>query len=149
MNEPAVLLMAGKGIYSTLIKWQTWSDVSHAAFLLPDGNILEAWQGAGVRIRDYPAGPGIEVYTIPDITEAEWKRVLDFAKAQVGKKYDYMGIFRFLTREKSEMDDKWFCSELVFEAFKQAGIHLLERIKSYQVSPGILKLSPRLHKYGS
>lgn len=149
MNEPAVLLMAGKGIYSSLIRWQTWSDVSHAAFLLPDGNILESWPSSGVRIRDYPVGPGIETYTVPDISPQEWTRVLDFAKTQIGKKYDYLSILRFISRSKSEMDDLWFCSELVFESFNQAGIHLLERIKSYQVSPGTLRLSPRLHKYGS
>jgi len=55
-------------------------------------------------------------------------------------------VFRFVTRWRKEQDEKWFCSELVFQAFKEAGVDLLERIECSQVSPTVLSFSPLLNR---
>lgn len=141
--KPAILLMKGKGIISKMIQWQTRSIYSHAAFLLPDGRILESWQGAGVRIRDYPQGPGITTFDV-QISDRRWDDVLNFAHSQVGRPYDYLAVARFITRENDGENTSWFCSELVFEAFSCAGCQLLERVQSWEVSPALLSMSPLL-----
>lgn len=143
----------GTSTISKLIRWRTWSDVSHtAAFLGEDlDEVVEAWQGVGVIRRPWTEGhePGtrIELYRV-DCTPEERRLFWQFIHEQIGKGYDYTGILGFMTRTKSECADKWFCSELVFAAARHAGIELLARIEPHQVAPGVLHTSPRLAKSG-
>jgi len=144
MDEPCLLLFRGKGVISALIRWQTRSKYSHAALLLPNGDIIEAWQGlgAGVRIkRGLDSWDGVEIYAVPSATAAAWNEVIGFARSRVGAGYDYWSVARFISRRHMPPNDKWFCSELVFAAFRFAGIHLL-RAESQEVSPGMLSRSP-------
>jgi uncharacterized protein YycO len=142
---PKILLFRGRGLISALIRWQTRSCYSHAALLLPDGEtIVEAWQGAGVRIkrkfRDWSNVDSFDVH----MTTHQWGRVMDFAVSQIGKPYDYRQVIRFVTRTRSKPNDRWFCSELVAAAFNHAGMPLLHRIIPSNVSPALLALSPRM-----
>lgn len=131
---------------SNLIKWQTNGNYSHAAIQLPSGRIIEAWhKPAKVRLR----GPlqdwdNVEAFDIEGITDEQWGKAVEWAESQIGKKYDFGGVLRFVTRWRKQQDDKWFCSELVFQALKEAGVDLLERINCSQVSPTVLSFSPLL-----
>jgi hypothetical protein len=60
--------------------------------------------------------------------------------------YDLKGIFGFATFSDLEDKKKWFCSELVFTAYKYAGVKLLKYIEPYKVSPRLFLLSPLLKK---
>lgn len=151
-----ILLFHGRGIISWLIRFQTRGDYSHAAVMLRDGRIIEAWQGSGKHlwlnngVRELP-GPkygtqGIDVFDIQGITEEQEARMHDWFLAQVGKKYDFLGVIRFVTREKRGDVKKFFCSELVFEGCLQAKIELMARTKSWEVPPDWLKRSTLLKK---
>jgi hypothetical protein len=72
--------------------------------------------------------------------------VIDFALAQVGKKYDYAGITGFLVRKDIQKAERWFCSELVAAAFESAGAMLL-RQPPHKIDPGTLRSSPLLGLY--
>ena len=66
------------------------------------------------------------------MTDKEHDAIESFLLAQVGKKYDYIGLFRFLPIvrwfiKSNDNTEKWFCSELVSEACKQAGRELLKK----------------------
>ena len=139
---PKVLLFHGRGVISSLIRWQTRGQYSHAAFLLPDGQILESWQGDGVRLKTLSDYRGIDVYEIPGMTPAQWAIAIEWALAQVGKKYDYWSIIRFVSRRKLPANDKLFCSELLFAACALAGYNLFERIEASAVSPSLLAITP-------
>jgi uncharacterized protein YycO len=132
---------------SQLIRLQTWSDYSHAAFILDEGgSLIEAWQGKGVwetRLKDWE---GVERYTVRGMTPEEWNAALKFAREQLGKGYDYPGVFGFVARADIENKDRWFCSELVFAACLKAGVELLGRTKAGEVSPGLLARSPLLER---
>ncbi len=70
--------------------------------------------------------------------------VLDYAYSQVGKPYDWQGVFNFFSRNRCWEDtDSWFCSELVAYAFKQAKYPLV-RASAWRVTPGDLLLSTLL-----
>jgi hypothetical protein len=69
ITSPAVLLFRGKGVISTLIRWQTRGEYSHAALLMPDGMIVESWQGAGVRVTSLSDWSHIDRLSIPN---ARW-----------------------------------------------------------------------------
>src|SRR5688572_9599894 len=127
MSEPKILLFRGKGFFSTLIRWQTRSPFSHAAILLPDGvTIIESWQGEGVRKKKVTNWSDIDKFTV-NVSPEVWEKVIAFCESQVGKKYDYLQVLRFVSRRKGKDDSKWFCSELVFRGFELAGEPLLAR----------------------
>lgn len=146
LGKYAVLLFDSKGLFSTLIRWQTRGTVSHAAILLPDGSIIEAMQGRGVQIIwggdvDWTR---IRAFEVDGMSKARWLVAEKWATGHVGEGYDYLAILRFLTRRRVPPNNRWFCSELVFEAAQVVGIDLLERIPSSQVTPFDLLTSPLL-----
>ena len=143
MNEPAILLFRGRGALSTGIRWFTRGTWSHAALLTREGSIVEAWQGKGVRERFLYDWRGIDKFDVPGATDEQWDRAIAFALSQIGADYDYGAIFKFLSRRQERPDGKWFCSELVYEAFKNAGYPLLsEWVESSTVWPTMLAMSP-------
>lgn len=146
MNHPKILLFKGRGVVSQLIRWQTNGQYSHAAIQLGDGRIIEAWhKPAEVRVRPpLKDWSNVEAYSVEGMTADQWQVAVEFLDKQLGKKYDFGGVLRFVTRWRKEKDDKWFCSELVFQAVKEAGVDLLSRIQCSQVSPTVLSFSPLL-----
>lgn len=70
-------------------------------------------------------------------------RIMTFARAQVGKPYDYRGIYGFLDRRDIHGRDAWFCSELVSAAFWAADIPILRSLP-HKTAPGDLHNSPLL-----
>lgn len=147
-TTPAVLLFRGRGAISALIRWQTRSPFSHAALLMPDGRIVESWQGAGVRVKTLADWDGVDFFDVPSMTDFQWSLALDFALELVGRGYDYRAVARFVSRRPAADNERWFCSELVFAALEAAGVSLLERIDAAAVSPGLLSLSPLLRPRG-
>ncbi len=147
-TTPAVLLFRGRGAISALIRWQTRSPFSHAALLMPDGRIVESWQGAGVRVKALADWSDIDVFDVPSMSAGQWNDALRFATDFVGAGYDYRSVMRFVSRRGASEDGRWFCSELVFAALQAAGVDLLERIAASEVSPGLLSLSPLLRPRG-
>ena len=147
-EKPKILLFKGRGFVSKLIRWQTNGEYSHAALQLPDGRMIEAWhKPAKVRLRyKLEDWSNVEAYDVEGMTPEQWNNAINWARDQIGKKYDFGGVLRFVTRWRKQKDEKWFCSELVFEAVKQGGIDLLHRVKCSQVSPTVLSFSPLLKK---
>lgn len=146
MKQPKILLFRGRGVISQLIRWQTNGQYSHAAIQLPSGSIIEAWhKPARVRVRkNLTDWSNVEAYEVEGMTPEQWEVALEWLDDQVGKKYDFGGVLRFLTRYRKDQDEKWFCSELVFQALVEAGVELLSRIQCSQVSPTVLSFSPLL-----
>ena len=59
--------------------------------------------------------------------------------------YDFKGILGFATYSDYQNEQNYFCSELVFDAYKRgAEINLLNFIPPYEVSPRIFLLTPYL-----
>lgn len=143
-----IALHRGKSLVGRLIRWQSRGPYSHAAIVLHDGEVYESREFIGVH--SLPHTPVVkgervdfyEVFTTPVQDDI----IVSFLKSQLGKQYDYLAIARFITREAMPHWDKkkWFCSELVFYAFQQAGINLLDRIEPWAVSPNQLSTSPLL-----
>ena len=147
MHTPAILLYRGTSTIDRLIQWQTRSPYSHAAIWLPSCSVVESANGIGVRHRVACTDDATaDVFEVPSATAAQWMRAIDFCTAEIGCKYDWIGIARFLTRKPGGDPDKWFCSELVAAAFEFAGVPLLERIEPWAISPGLIAISPLLRR---
>lgn len=123
---------------SKAIQLFTWSWASHVDFVLPDGQLLGALAThGGVKIHGDLQYSRIERFTVDAPAS-----VIDFAKSQLDKPYDWGGICGLVAHNRDwESDDKWFCSELVAWSFKQAGYPLLNET-SYRVTPRDLLISP-------
>lgn len=146
-----ILQYRGVSLISKGIQWQTRSPYSHTAVLLDDEHsVIEAWHKGGVRRLANPF-EGHDLKTVIDVYDVEGDydadAVLEFLNSQMGKKYDFWAIGRFLTRRQHQANDKWFCSELAVEAFKRGGLELL-RGKPSLLSPRDVALSPYLKRSG-
>ena len=151
-TEPRILLDRGHNFYDTLIRWQTWGSVAHAKIWFPSngGVIIEA-TARGVIARPWSATEDgqSEIYFLDILnapSRAGWCRGFDYGMSQVGKGYDFFGLAKFLMRDGRENPHRWFCSDLVFEIVKQAGVLLLARCPRYKVSPERLRTSPYLER---
>ena len=142
-----VVLFRGQGLISALIRWQTRGEFSHAALLI-DGDLYEAWQGVGVRIKRAWLQPTDGSVVLFDVmaTSSESAAIYRYCQRQLGKGYDYLGVLRFITRNRSGDQRRLFCSELVFDAFKAAEHDLFNECQGWEVPPDRLKWSPLLKR---
>jgi hypothetical protein len=146
----------GLSFISKLIRWRTWSKVTHtAAFLpyphdenLPGDMVIEADTKQGVIHRPWNIGHTkgtiIDIYSIY-CTKEQKEYFYNFLYGKLKAKYDLFAILGFITRKHLENDNRWFCSELIFEALGQElQKKVLQNIESYQVSPREFNISPAL-----
>lgn len=148
-----VALYRGVSPLSRAIRWQTRGEYSHAAIVLPCGSVIEAWPG-GVQEnpclgKAHTPGTRVDLFDVPGLTGAMVHEVERFLRSEIGCGYDYLGVLRFVSRRRGAHDEKWFCSELVFEALRRVGIYLLARVEAWRVSPTDLGMSPLLLPAGS
>ena len=78
---------------------------------LEDGTYIGAMPEIGVVIHKQPQP--FEKFVELDLPS---DKIIDFAKSQIGKPYDFSGIFGFVTNRDWQEPDSWFCSELVAAA---------------------------------
>ena len=143
-----ILAYKGKSWISKAIRWQTRSPYSHIAVQLYDGSVIEAWHVGGVRhiadpFEGHSPGTEIDVYGIKLSEPLNEIAVEQFLLDQVGKKYDFKSVARFVTRRDVELDDAWFCSELAEAGFISGGLTFLNGSPSRH-SPRDTVMSPYL-----
>lgn len=145
-------LHRGRGVVSRLIQLQTRSPFSHVSIVLADGTLLEAKEGRGVidtrRLAEVQRAETVELVTVPCRDVVARAAAIAFAHAQLGKRYDYTSVLRFLSRRQARRKDAevWFCSELAFAVAQAAGVTLLRDTEPWEVSPGLFARSPLLER---
>lgn len=160
-----ILLSADPGVASAGIRLLTTSPVSHAAIYVGDGEVAEALRG-GVRLRSMDRvmqeESVVAVFRHPALDEGRAQALSEFARAQVGKPYDFVGVMMHapfsLQRRVCELpgvpgvlreaclstlataqlipggDDRFFCSQFVLESYRSAGLPLTTA-RPHWVSP--------------
>ena len=72
-------------------------------------------------------------------------KILEWANSKVGLPiYDYAQLLGFALNLDVHHDGWWVCSAFVYEAYRQAGIQLLNRIKPWMVRTQHLYYTPGL-----
>jgi uncharacterized protein YycO len=128
-----------------LVCWQTRSQFCHVAVHFEDCTVIEALYKDGVIKRNYDKDKDTDCITLRICVDKTAEESIHcWLENQVGKPYDYLAILRFLSRRKMYSNNRWFCSELAYEAFQQAGVNLLKHTQPWEVSPGLLLRSPLL-----
>jgi hypothetical protein len=163
----------GKSLVSKIIGLLTYSCYSHSAVLfgsdmevevgykthfIASGSVVEAWKG-GVRLagslsENHEPRTRVDVFApkTPLTTEQE-KKIASFLIQNIGKKYAYLNVLRFVPIMRLLMPKPLpmqynrthvFCSELVLEGFGLV-VKLLERCQFWEVPPRDLPRSPLLY----
>jgi uncharacterized protein YycO len=146
-----IALFKNTSVVSSTIRKYTRSPYSHCALILDDGRVIEAREFKGVRVLAslndaMDKGSIADIYDF-DATPEQILEIQEFLTQQIGKEYDYLMIVGFVvraSREGRKSTNRWFCSELVYAALEKANIILLNNIKPWEVSPGILSYSPKI-----
>lgn len=154
-------LYKGRSLVSRIIRFLNWSEYSHASLETSKKTEVEAWSGTGIKeflsgglVREVPVGTQhdpktvVDIYEPVDMPEEIAQRIEARIRSKVGKKYDWRGVFKFLTRREPLHDDIWFCSELVAWACEMEGWPLLNKHHS-KIFPADIAYSPRTLKVES
>jgi len=160
-----ILLSADPGLASAGIRLLTTSPVSHAAIYVGNGEVAEALRG-GVRLRSIDRvlqeESVVAAFRHPVLDEERAQRMSQFAREQVGKPYDFVGVVMHapfaLQRRVCELpgvpavlreaclstlatfqlihggDDRFFCSQFVLESYRVVGLPIT-RARPHWVSP--------------
>lgn len=158
--KPADLFFTtSPGFFSWAIRRRTWGKFSHVQVIVHvEPNILARKDeriydldvisadanGVYARAVQEEEWDKYAILTCPEISEEQRENVVKFCLSQIGKPYDFVGLASFLFYKELQQDDKWFCSELAYIAYKQAGIRLQRRVKQDFISPRDLYISPLL-----
>ncbi|MES2999046.1 MAG: YiiX/YebB-like N1pC/P60 family cysteine hydrolase [Pseudomonadota bacterium] len=152
-----IILSSADGLTSAGIRMLTLSPVSHASIYVGDGQIAEA-VGQGIRERGMKEFLGEESTVVafrhPGTTPEHARKMAAFARQQVGRKYNYVGVMLqapfSIERRVCELplvpsplrdfcvqgfaavqlglgrNDVFFCSQFVLEAYRRAGLPLTD-----------------------
>jgi uncharacterized protein YycO len=156
--EPGdIILSAAKGITSLGVRLFTTSPVSHAALYMGQGEIVEA-VGEGVRRRSLHEALEEDAVAVafrfPELQLDQMQRISEFADAQIGKKYNHLGVVLqapfALEKKICELpvlpatvrdlcirgvasiqlgvvsEKTFFCSQFLIEAYRNAGIPMTD-----------------------
>jgi len=152
-----LLCFRSKDLDGRLIRLLTRSEYSHVGLVfLYEGRVycLEA-VASGVqlalmsrRAREYNGG--VDYFRVLDVSEEQRRGAVGFAFQQLGGVYNYPGILRFFwfllsgDKERVRSRNRWFCSEIVAEAYRLQKAPLVERRAAAYTSPADLARSERV-----
>lgn len=142
MNTIKIQLSYSETIGGKIIQWFTNSQYSHVDIIFDK----EDYQYIQTGLIGSRPGRGVILhnkrYEVEDIyeiklTEEQEKIFWRFVLLQLGKNYDWRGIFCWFCPSifrNWQNPDRWFCSELVAAGLKEAGINVPTKHK-HHVSP--------------
>jgi hypothetical protein len=138
---------------SRMIRFRTWSNISHVSISTPNGQIYEAIPFKGVvqhfSLAEYHT-PGTRIHSYEfRIPSGGVLPGLMWLLNQKGKAYDWRGLFGFLCAKNIGSATRFFCSELVMGFSVAAGRPLLLRVMPYQTTPRDVLMSPWLTYIGT
>jgi len=125
-----IVFFKNKSFISKAIKWFTTSNWSHVGCMIDyNNNMIEAtWPR--VKISNISSYKGCEYAVLrlkQNLTDEQKIKILDFLKDKIDKRYDWRGIISFVIKSNYQNKNWFFCSELVIEAYRAAGIELLRK----------------------
>lgn len=127
-----IILSRHHTVGSLILRGFLWSRWSHVGII--DGDeVIEAIAWKGVVCRSLKEM--IEESSNYEIREFNGdEKVIQAARTQLGKKYDWAGVFGIAGRRKWQNAEAWFCSELAAWAFTASGFPLFRR-DAFRITP--------------
>jgi uncharacterized protein YycO len=99
---------------SLLLRTVTWSSWSHCAIVTPEGTVIEAAAPHGVIERSRATFlAGVSKFSEKTIDLPDDAAAIAWARAQIGKPYDWLGALGLAFHREWDNPERWWCSELV------------------------------------
>jgi len=141
INSPeiAIFLHAATKLVLGFMSGSHWY---HTAIYAGDDKIVEAKVACGVRkvgAEILRTADDVEVYRV-DTTEDIKKKAVKFCESKIGLPYNYNWMFIipiFYPSAKKIEDDRYYCSELVWAAYKVAGNIDINAYPEFKSTPPI------------
>lgn len=129
-----LLFCTSKKPGSMLIRAFTWSAWSHVALVDGDEVIEAVWP----RVRVAPLQAVLAAHSahaFVDLPAEVGQRVIQAARSQVGKPYDWTALIGIVLRRDWQEGGSWFCSELAAWAMARGGAPLFRSDTLHRVTP--------------
>lgn len=124
-----------RAIGSLLIRAGAWfGPWSHTSIITPEGTVIEA---VGSGVREVPLRDAMARASAFEVVQVECPRpaaAIAFARAQIGKPYDFGAILGFIVRRDWQDRECWECTELAEAALVEGGRQRW-REKVYRIHP--------------
>jgi len=119
-----------------LVKLFTWSKWSHVVLLTDENTGIEATVLNGVQevSFEYILNDSKELFIV-EYEVVDSKAIIEAARSQIGKKYDFTALIGILFHHDWADEDKWFCSELVAFSFMKGGSPLFRKDSVNRITP--------------
>lgn len=164
MAEIRVQFVCERSLGSSIISWFSAGHLSHVDIVIPEGldwrlpgelkrdapvypvagHLMGARIKGGVAVRppDYATFNHRVVMIIP-VSNAEWVAFWDFARAQLGKRYDWLAILAFVFNRNWRDRERWYCSEFLFGCLEAMRKSLRFYLAANKITPnaGALAIS--------
>lgn len=118
-----------------LVGWWTSSEVCHVELKFSDGICFSSTPKAGVRFKKIPKDDSVWVSFTIRIDYKTEQIIRRWCEKEVGKKYDFLGIFGFVFNRKVESPHRWYCSEICSRALEKGKVMDFE---DWHLSPGAM-----------
>jgi hypothetical protein len=143
MDVVRVLFTRRRALGSLLIRGVTWSAFSHVEIVLGD-QVIGANILAGVSLTPLKRRLGQASYAaLVDMPCPDAAAVKAAALSQLGAGYDYLGLLGILAHaDDFQVRERFFCSEFVAWAFREAGAPLLRPELTGRSTPQHLWMLP-------
>ncbi len=139
-----VIVIEGKTpLVSGGIKLITNSQWSHSSMCIGDNYTIESdWGGVQINhIRKFNRY-NYCVYRHKQATVSDIEEAIEWSKKQIGKRYDFWGMFGIVFSKlrpikDNKLDDKnlYWCSELIADAYRIAGLEVCDGKETWEISP--------------
>jgi len=120
-----------------IIAWWTKGLYSHTELIIQDEMYSTSPRDKKVRKKKHIHDTKTWDYLSIEVTEEGYKNFLNFYEQTKDLKYDWSGIFGFIS-PFSDREDKYFCSEWVSKALIIMGVSKLFSIEPSKTSPNRL-----------
>ncbi len=163
-----ILMFKGEGLLSSIIKWKTKSEYSHAGIVAWWNDRLMVLEAIGKGVETRPISYALKHYhgsidyfrskDEAGIKDADRSKMISFAQEQLGKEYAKRHLVKFFfkllfnaklsKKDKSGPVSKFFCSQYVSAIYQKAGFDLKMNLSDKFTSPNEIASSPLLEKVG-
>ncbi len=122
MSSISIIFSRSRTPGAVLIRLATWSVWSHNGIVMPNGKVIEARWPHGVVETDISEFIARSSHHLTRrIFCPVPRRAYEFAREQLGKPYDTIGVIGLGLRREWNRPDAWWCSELVEAAIEAGG----------------------------
>lgn len=142
-----LIFVRSNHIGSKLIRWWTSSIFDHVEISLGNGKTIGARPRGGVQINDVKLIEAVNWCVAKPaigLMDEQLAEIINFAKSQVNKKYDWLGVIGFVIDRNINDPNRWFCSEFVERCFKHGKYPLIPRKSPSMTSPELIYQSWRV-----